>query len=70
LDARITRAHLHSAGVDLSKGMSQTEVATAAQLCEGGLSSMTIGARLGFDNHAIIRALRGRGIVIHRALGR
>jgi hypothetical protein len=47
--------------------MSEAEVGIAAELYEQGLSSAAIGGRLGFDNHTILKALRGCGVAIRRA---
>lgn len=61
--------HLNDRGVETSKRMSDADIALATQLYEEGLSSMVIGARLGFDNKTIISALRQSGVMIRKPLG-
>jgi len=61
--ARILTEH----GIDASRKMTDTHVALAAALYEQGLSSAAIGQRLGFDNHTILKVLRGCGVAIRRA---
>ena len=56
-------------GVSTSRGMTETQLAEAAELYEQGLSSYAIGKRLGFDNHTILKGLRGRGVVIKPTAG-
>ncbi len=58
--ARILTKH----GVDASRRMTDAQITVAAGLYEQGLSSAAVGQRLGFDNHTILKALRGRGIEI------
>lgn len=62
--------HLADRGVDASRGMKAPEIKQAVSLYAEGLSSMTIGKQLGFDNHTIIKALREQGVPIRVALGR
>lgn len=50
-------------GIDTSRGMKP-----AVRLYEDGLSSIVIGKRLGFDNHSVLKALRGAGVSIRPAL--
>lgn len=64
--ARVLAEH----GIDASRRMAEAEVSAAAELYEQGLSSAAIGQRLGFDNHTILRALRGRGVAIRPAVSR
>lgn len=63
--ARILTEH----GVDTSRGMTETQLAAAAELYEQGLSSFVIGKRLGFDNHTILNGLRRRGVSIRPRSG-
>lgn len=56
-------------GVDTSRGMTETQLAEAAELYEQGLSSFVIGKRLGFDNHTILNGLRRRGVSIRPRSG-
>ncbi|QWT23899.1 hypothetical protein KPL76_00100 [Subtercola sp. PAMC28395] len=42
----------------------------AVELYADGLSSITIGKRLGFDNHTILGALRAQDVPIRQALGK
>jgi len=58
--ARILAKH----GVNTSRGMSEAQLAIAADLYSEGLSSATIGRRLGFDNHTILKGLRGLGVQV------
>lgn len=51
-------------GVDASRRMTHAQITVAAGLYEQGLSSAAIGQRLGFDNHTVLKALRGCGIEI------
>lgn len=55
-------------GVDSSRRMTEAQISVAAELYERGLSSVAIGQRLGFDNHTILKALRGRGVAIKPAV--
>lgn len=64
--ARILTEHK----IDASRGMSEAQVGTAAELYEQGLSSAAIGARLGFDNHTILKNLRLCGVAIRPKSGR
>jgi DNA-binding transcriptional regulator LsrR (DeoR family) len=58
--ARVLTEH----GIDASRRMTEAQITVAAGLYEQGLSSAAIGQRLGFDNHTVLNALRGRGIDI------
>lgn len=62
--------HLADRGVDASRGLKAPEINKAIALYTEGLSSVTIGKQLGFDNHTIIKALRKQGVPIRVALGR
>ena len=62
--ARILSEH----GIDASRRMTDAQISVAAELYEQGLSSAAIGKRLGFDNHTILKALRGRSVAIRRAV--
>lgn len=70
---RVSRATvaklLAKRGIDTSRSMKPAEVKQAVRLYEDGLSSITIGKRLGFDNHTILNALRGHGVAIRPAVG-
>lgn len=61
--ARILTEH----GIDASRRMTDAQTSVAVELYEQGLSSAAIGQRLGFDNHTILKALRGCGVAIRRA---
>lgn len=61
---------LANRGVDTSRGMDFTEIAQAVTLYELGESSITIGEKLGFDNHTVLRALRQAGVRTRPPLGR
>ena len=50
--------------------MADAQISVAVKLYQQGLSSGAIGERLGFDNHAILKELRGRGVAIRSAAGR
>lgn len=63
--ARILTEH----GIDASRKMAEAQIAVAVKLYEQGLSSAAIGKRLGFDNHTILKELRGRGVAIRPAVG-
>lgn len=56
-------------GVSTSRGMTETQLAEAAELYGQGLSSFVIGKRLGFDNHTILNGLRRRGVSIRPRSG-
>ncbi len=58
--ARIVSEH----GIDASRRMTDAQISVAAELYGQGLSSAAIGKRLGFDNHTILKVLRGRGVAI------
>ena len=62
--ARILTKH----GIDASRRMTEAQISIAAELYEQGLSSAAIGQQLGFDNHTILKALRGRGVAIKPAV--
>lgn len=64
--ARILTEH----GIDASRRMTETQITVAVTLYEQGLSSAVIGKRLGFDNHTILKELRGRGVAIRPVAGR
>jgi AraC-like DNA-binding protein len=49
-------------GIDTSRSVAAERVSVAARLYGAGRSSAVIGRRLGFDNHTVLKALRGRGI--------
>lgn len=57
-------------GVDTDRGMKPEDVAQAIELYSQGISSITIGKQLGFDNHTVIAALRAQNVPIRKALGR
>lgn len=57
-------------GVATSRGMSSTEIAQAVALYDLGESSITIGRKLGFNNHTVLRVLRQAGVRIRTPLGR
>jgi len=61
---------LNKHGVHASRGMTETQLAEAAELYEQGLSSFAIGKRLGFDSHTILNGLRRRGVAIRPRTGR
>jgi len=63
--ARILSEH----DIDTSRGMTEAQISFAAELYEQGHSSAAIGRRLGFDNHTILKELRGRGVAIRAAVG-
>jgi len=62
--------HLATHGIDTSRRMKPTDIKQAVTLYAEGLSSMTIGKQLGFDNHTVLSALRAEGVQIRTALGR
>lgn len=62
--------HLANRGIDASRGMKPADIDRAVDLYAEGLSSMSIGKQLGFDNHTILSALRAEGVPIRKALGR
>lgn len=64
--ARILTEH----GIDASRRMTEAQITIAVKLYEQGLSSAATGNRLGFDNHTILKELRGRGVAIRPASGR
>lgn len=64
--ARILTEH----GIDASRKMTEAQITIAVKLYEQRLSSAAIGKRLGFDNHTILKALRGCGVAIRPAVGR
>lgn len=57
-------------GINTSRRMTDVQVVVAAALYHQGLSSAAMGQRLGFDNHTILEALRGRGVAVRSAPGR
>ena len=62
--------HLADRGIDTSRGMNAPEIKKAVELYAEGLSSMTIGKQLDFDNHTVIKALREQGVPIRATLSR
>jgi len=62
--ARILTEH----GIDASRSMTDAQISDAAELYKQGLSSVTIGQQLGFDNHTILKALRARSVAIRPAV--
>jgi DNA-binding NarL/FixJ family response regulator len=60
--ARILAEH----SIDTSHRMTEAQISVAAELYKQGLSSAAIGQQLGFDNHTILKALRGRSVAIRR----
>lgn len=50
--------------------MTDPHISVAVKLYEHGLSSGTIGKQLGFDNHTILKELRGWGVAIRSAPGK
>lgn len=63
--ARILNEH----GIDASRRMTDAQISVAAELYGQGLSSAAIGRQLEFDNHTILKELRGRGVAIRAAAG-
>lgn len=57
-------------GIDATRSMTDAQVTKAAEFYEQGLSSGAIGRLLGFDNHTILKALRGRGVAMQTAISR
>lgn len=51
-------------GVDTSRGMKSAEVKQAVRMYREGLSSVTIGKQLGYDNHTVLNRLRRAGVRI------
>lgn len=64
--ARILTEH----GIDASHRMTDAQISIAVKLYEHGLSSAAIGQQLGFDNHTILKEVRGRGVAIRPTVGR
>ena len=66
------REHLRRRGVEIRqmRSMNDSEVAEAVRLYEAGDSSVTIGEKLGFSNHTILKALRAHGTKIRPQLAR
>lgn len=60
---------LASQGIDTSRGMKPAEVKHAMRLYAEGLSSITIGQQLGFDNHTILKELRRAGVQVRARSG-
>lgn len=50
--------------------MNVLEIAEAVRLYEAGDSSVTIGRRLGFSNHTVIKKLREAEVEIRKQIGR
>lgn len=61
---------LEERGIETSRSMKPSEVKQAVGMYKEGLSSITIGKQLGFDNHTILNALRTEGIRIRPPLTR
>ncbi len=51
-------------GIETSRHMRPVEVKQAVQMYKEGLSSITIGKQLGYDNHTILKALRQSDVKI------
>jgi len=70
IEFRVSRGtvskHLAAKNVDTSRGMKDADIRWAVAACAAGQSSAAIGASLGFDNHTVIRALRGVGVHIRQ----
>jgi len=61
---------LEERGIETSRSMKPSEVKQAVGMYKEGLSSITIGKQLGFDNHTILNALRTQGVRIRPPLTR
>ena len=66
------REHLKRRNTPLRKmaSMNALEITEAVRLYETGDSSVTVGEKLGFSNHTILKALRAQGTRIRRQIGR
>lgn len=63
--SRTTVAKLLSErGIETSRRMKPVEIKQAVQMYMDGLSSITIGKQLGYDNHTVLTALRSEGVSI------
>jgi DNA-binding CsgD family transcriptional regulator len=62
--------HLGDRGIKTSRRMSAEQSAEAVHLCGGGMSSLDVGAILGFDNHTVLEAVADAGMPIRKSLGR
>lgn len=51
-------------GIETSRSMKPSQVRQAVQMYGEGLSSITIGKQLGFDNHTVLKELRSVGVKI------
>lgn len=47
--------------------MKPLEVKQAMRMYKEGLSSITIGKQLGFDNHTVLKVLRSEGVSIRKS---
>lgn len=63
--SRILTVH----GIDASRSMKPADVKRAVRMYAEGLSSITIGQQLGFDNHTILKALRRAGVKVRTRSG-
>lgn len=57
-------------GIDISRSMKPADVKRTVRMYAEGLSSITIGKQLGFDNHTVLNALRRAGAPIRPQPGR
>jgi hypothetical protein len=66
------REHLKRRNIPVRKmaSMNALEIAEAVRLYEAGDSSVTVGEKLGFSNHTILKGLRARGTTIRPQVGR
>ena len=66
------REHLKRRNIPVRKvvSMNTLEIAEAVRLYEAGDSTVTIGGKLGFSNHTILKALRAKGTKIRPQIGR
>ena len=62
--ARLLKKH----GVHTARRLTEAQIDTAVELYQRGTSSAAIGAQLGFDDHTILKALRGRSVAIRPAV--
>lgn len=62
--------HLHGAGVETVRRMTQTEIASAIQAYQDGQSAARIGRRLGFDPQTVLTALHRADIPVRPRPGR
>lgn len=54
-------------GIETSRSMKPAEVKQTVQMYGEGMSSITIGKQLGFDNHTVLAALRKEGVTIRES---